>query len=438
VQGKSRRGVCAGRQRRDAVSNRARATRAAAQLRRNPARVTAGFGTVSWHRRSQLLRADGASVTSAALSAADPNVPVISLENVHKRFGSFVAVHSADLQIRRGEFFSMLGPSGCGKTTLLRLIAGFEDVTSGCVRLDGVDVSKVPPYRRHVNTVFQQYALFPHLNVYDNVAFGPRTAGVAESETRKRVTEMLDVVRLGEFATRRPDQLSGGQRQRVALARALVNFPSALLLDEPLSALDLKLRQAMQLELKRIQREVGIAFVFVTHDQEEALTMSDRTAVMSEGRIEQVGTPEEIYLSPATVFVAGFIGAANLIPVRVVRGGDRAEVELSGGRHAYVPTGSARFDAGSEGIVMVRPERVKVSAAPPAAELHHCVVPVTVRDVIFQGPILRCLLRDDEGDDIMATIDEAERPAGLEPGARMWAVWDPSVARLLRPGPAST
>jgi len=353
---------------------------------------------------------------------------------VHKRFGSFVAVHSANLEIRRGEFFSMLGPSGCGKTTLLRLIAGFEDVTSGCIRLDGVDVSRVPPYRRNVNTVFQQYALFPHLNVFDNVAFGPRTKGVAEPETQKRVREMLEVVRLHDFAARKPEQLSGGQRQRVALARALVNFPSALLLDEPLSALDLKLRQAMQLELKRIQREIGITFVFVTHDQEEALTMSDRTAVMSEGRIEQVGTPEEIYLSPATVFVAGFIGAANLIPVRVVRPrGASAEVELSGGRHAEVACGPGAFAADDDGVVMVRPERVKVIAAAPSTESRHCVVPVTVRDVIFQGPVLRCLMRDDEGDDIIANIDEAERPEGLVPGARMWAVWDPSVARLLRP-----
>jgi len=373
-----------------------------------------------------------------ANSNADPNVPVISLENVHKRFGSFVAVHSANLEIRRGEFFSMLGPSGCGKTTLLRLIAGFEDVTSGCIRLDGTDVSKVPPYRRNVNTVFQQYALFPHLNVFDNVAFGPRTKGVAEPETQKRVREMLEVVRLQDFAARRPEQLSGGQRQRVALARALVNFPSALLLDEPLSALDLKLRQAMQLELKRIQREIGITFVFVTHDQEEALTMSDRTAVMSEGRIEQVGTPEEIYLSPATVFVAGFIGAANLIPVRVVRPrGASAEVELSGGRHAEVACGPVEFAAQDDGIVMVRPERVRVTAAAPSTESHHCVVPVTVRDVIFQGPVLRCLMRDDEGDDIIANIDEAERPDGLVAGARMWAVWDPSAARLLRPRPGA-
>jgi spermidine/putrescine transport system ATP-binding protein len=245
---------------------------------------------------------------------------------------------------------------------------------------------------------------------------------------------MLEVVRLQDFAARRPEQLSGGQRQRVALARALVNFPSALLLDEPLSALDLKLRQAMQLELKRIQREIGITFVFVTHDQEEALTMSDRTAVMSAGRIEQVGTPEEIYLSPATVFVAGFIGAANLIPVRIVRpGGASMEVEFAGGRRAEVPCGPGNFCADDEGVVMVRPERVKVAALQPAPGNSHCVVPVTVRDVIFQGPVLRCLMRDDENDDVIANIGEAERPEGLAPGARMWAVWDPAAARLLHP-----
>ena len=349
-----------------------------------------------------------------------------------------MAVECANLDIRRGEFFSILGTSGCGKTTLLRMIAGFEDVTSGRIRLDGADVSKVPPYRRNVNTVFQQYALFPHLNVFDNVAFGPRTKGVPEDETKKRVREMLEVVRLQDFSGRRPEQLSGGQRQRVALARALVNFPSALLLDEPLSALDLKLRQAMQLELKRIQREIGITFIFVTHDQEEALTMSDRTAVMSAGRIEQVGTPEQIYLSPATVFVAGFIGAANLIPVKVVRqDGDTVEVGLSGGRHARVPACERMFDAGCEGIVMVRPERVRVTSTPPSEQSRHCVVPVTVRDVIFQGPVLRCLMRDDENDDILANIDEHERPEGLIPGARLWAVWDPSVARLLHPGPGA-
>jgi len=208
---------------------------------------------------------------------------VIVLDGVRKEFGDFVAVERADFAIARGEFFSLLGPSGCGKTTLLKIIAGFERPTAGRVLLEGADVSSVPPHRRNVNTVFQQYALFPHLSVVDNIAFGLRAKKVPAAEARRRAIEMLDVVRLGEFAGRRPAQLSGGQQQRVALARALVNMPSALLLDEPLAALDLKLREAMQLELKRIQREVGITFIFVTHDQGEALTMSDRIAVMSDG-----------------------------------------------------------------------------------------------------------------------------------------------------------
>ena len=211
------------------------------------------------------------------------NDEVIVLDGVRKEFGDFVAVERADFAIARGEFFSLLGPSGCGKTTLLKMIAGFEQPTSGKVMLEGVDVSNVPPHQRNVNTVFQQYALFPHMSVLDNVAFGLRAKKVPAGEARRRAAEMLQVVRLGEFARRRPAQLSGGQQQRVALARALVNMPSALLLDEPLAALDLKLREAMQLELKRIQREVGITFIFVTHDQGEALTMSDRIAVMSRG-----------------------------------------------------------------------------------------------------------------------------------------------------------
>ena len=217
--------------------------------------------------------------------------PVITLEHVVKRFGSYVAVEEADFAIERGEFFSLLGPSGCGKTTTLRMIAGFELPTDGRILLEGQDVSRVPPYRRNVNTVFQHYALFPHMTVADNVAFGPRSQKIDAREIDRRVGQLLDVVRLAQFADRRPAQLSGGQQQRVALARALVNYPSALLLDEPLGALDLKLRQAMQIELKRIQREVGITFIYVTHDQEEALTMSDRIAVMNEGRVEQIGPP---------------------------------------------------------------------------------------------------------------------------------------------------
>jgi spermidine/putrescine transport system ATP-binding protein len=369
---------------------------------------------------------------SSPPSVGDPTAPVISIQNVHKRYGTFVAVEHANFDIPRGEFFSMLGPSGCGKTTMLRMIAGFEEVTSGHIRLDGIDVSDVPPYRRNVNTVFQQYALFPHMNVFDNVAFGPRTKGVDEWTTKDRVKQMLEVVRLTDFATRRPDQLSGGQRQRVALARALVNFPSALLLDEPLSALDLKLRQAMQIELKRIQREVGITFIFVTHDQEEALTMSDRIAVMSEGRVEQVGTPEEIYHSPATVFVAGFIGTANLLPATVERvGAGGATAILAGGHRVEVPIGHGDFHAGGAAIVMLRPERIELSLG--AAKPNWSAVPVTVTDIVFQGPVLRCALRDDGGGEVLAHIDDDERPDGLERGARMTASWDPTGARLLPP-----
>ncbi|HNK36629.1 MAG TPA: spermidine/putrescine ABC transporter ATP-binding protein, partial [Microthrixaceae bacterium] len=230
---------------------------------------------------------------------------VVRLEQVTKHFGDFVAVEEADFDIGEGEFFSMLGPSGCGKTTTLRMIAGFEQPTTGRILLQGQDVSRTAPHKRDVNTVFQNYALFPHMNVFDNVAYGLRNKKVKEAEVATRVNEMLEVVRLPEFAERKPNQLSGGQQQRIALARALVNMPKALLLDEPLGALDLKLRQVMQLELKRIQRDVGITFIFVTHDQEEALTMSDRIAVMTQGRVDQIGTPTEIYGNPATTFVAG-------------------------------------------------------------------------------------------------------------------------------------
>jgi spermidine/putrescine transport system ATP-binding protein len=257
---------------------------------------------------------------------------VIELDAVTKYFGDFPAVREADFAIARGEFFAMLGPSGCGKTTTLKMIAGFEQPSAGRVLLEGNDVSRVPPHKRNVNTVFQQYALFPHMSVAENVAFGPRSKKVPRAEYTQRVAEMLDVVRLADFAKRKPSQLSGGQQQRVALARALVNYPSALLLDEPLAALDLKLREAMQLELKRIQREVGITFVFVTHDQGEALTMSDRIAVMNEGVVEQIGTPEEIYQRPASLFVAGFIGSANLLPGTITSSdGDETVVQLECG-----------------------------------------------------------------------------------------------------------
>lgn len=350
------------------------------------------------------------------------------LERVTKRFGDFVAVHEADFAIPRGEFFAMLGPSGCGKTTTLRMIAGFEVPTSGVIRLEGHDVSRVPPYRRNVNTVFQQYALFPHMSVWDNVAFGPRSLKVPEVEIKKRVGEMLEIVRLEGFASRRPEQLSGGQQQRIALARALVNFPSALLLDEPLGALDLKLRQAMQIELKRIQREVGIAFVFVTHDQEEALTMSDRIAVMRDGWVEQIGRPEEIYSRPQTVFVAGFIGQANLW---------RTSIESSVGHTADVLLGDRRVTASVSGqpvrsgeavTFMVRPERVRVSLDEPGNG--HQAVPCTVVDYVFQGPVVRFALTA-AGVEVVAYVGADEQLPLLRPGDSVWASWERDAALLL-------
>jgi spermidine/putrescine transport system ATP-binding protein len=364
--------------------------------------------------------------------AEEPQDAVITLEHVSKKFGSFVAVHDADFAIARGEFFAMLGPSGCGKTTTLRMIAGFEMPSSGVIRLEGQDVSRVPPYRRNVNTVFQQYALFPHMNVWDNIAFGPRSRKVGDAETKKRVGEMLEIVRLGEFAKRRPGQLSGGQQQRVALARALVNFPSALLLDEPLGALDLKLRQAMQIELKRIQREVGITFIFVTHDQEEALTMSDRIAVMSLGFVEQIGRPEDIYHHPATVFVAGFIGSANLFRTHVDgRDGDHVSVSI-GGEKIAVPGSNGdgtTIATGAPAIVMVRPERVRVLMAAPANGF--VGLPCTVLDLVFQGPVVRVALETAGGEEVVAHVGADEQLPLLRPGDKVWAGWERDAARLL-------
>ena len=355
--------------------------------------------------------------------------PAIALDDVYKRFGAVVAVAGVSMAIGRGEFFAVLGPSGCGKTTVLRLIAGFEDISSGRIRLDGIDVAGVPPYRRNVNTVFQHYALFPHLSVFDNVAFGPRATGVVRAEAEQRVAATLDIVRLGDLAGRRPDQLSGGQRQRVALARALVNNPSALLLDEPLSALDRALRQAMQRELKRIQRETGIAFVFVTHDQEEALTMSDRIAVMRDGSVEQVGTPAEIYQMPASIFVAEFIGSANLIAVVVEAvHGDRATVRLPGDRRADVVIGAAGAQPGGDAVIMVRPERIRVAASPPSDASP--AIAVTMTEIVFQGPTVRCVLRDADGGELVAQLD-ASGGAGLARGAALWASWEIDAARLL-------
>jgi spermidine/putrescine transport system ATP-binding protein len=285
----------------------------------------------------------------------------VRLERVTKRFGDVAAVDDLSLDISEGEFFSLLGPSGCGKTTTLRMIGGFEDPTYGTVFLGGRDVTDLPPYKRDVNTVFQSYALFPHLNVRENVAFGLHRKKVDRSEIGTRVTDIMKLVDLEGFEDRKPPQMSGGQQQRVALARALVNHPKVLLLDEPLGALDLKLRKQMQLELKRIQSEVGITFIYVTHDQEEAMTMSNRLAVMRQGKIEQLGEPEDVYENPSTEFVAGFLGASNLLEgeVKDSSNGD-ATVLLSAGTTVSMPVDRIPPDAGSRVKVGVRPEKITI------------------------------------------------------------------------------
>lgn len=358
-----------------------------------------------------------------------PGTPVVEIDHVTKRFDDYVAVADADFSIASGEFFSMLGPSGCGKTTTLRMIAGFETPTEGAIRLEGVDVSSVSPHKRNVNTVFQHYALFPHMTVWDNVAYGPRSKKIEKSEVTRRVDELLEIVRLTDFAKRKPAQLSGGQQQRVALARALVNFPSALLLDEPLGALDLKLRHAMQFELKRIQREVGITFVYVTHDQEEALTMSDRIAVMNAGNVEQIGTPTEIYDRPATVFVASFIGQANLWPgVQNRVDGDLAELSVLGTTLRARP-GDTAIEPGGHATLMVRPERVRVSVEPPTGDV--ATVSATVTDLTFQGPVVRLSMDAPDGSPIVAHVGSEQNLPLLRPGDRVHVAWSPEASLVL-------
>ncbi len=316
----------------------------------------------------------------SASSAAESTVPAVRLSGVVRRFGDVTAVDGLDLDVRDGEFFSMLGPSGSGKTTTLRMIAGFELPDAGRVDLHGHDVTHVPPYDRDVNTVFQDYALFPHMSVGENVAYGLLVRKVPKDERRQRVADALRMVRLEAFEARKPSQLSGGQRQRVALARALVNRPAVLLLDEPLGALDLKLRQEMQIELKAIQQEVGITFVYVTHDQEEALTMSDRLAVFNRGRIEQLGTPADIYERPATPFVAGFVGTSNLI---------KGEV--------------AQTIVGSEGTFTVRPEKIRIADPAEAVGADEIAALGRIAEVVYLGPDTRYIVRLDAGTDLVVT-----------------------------------
>jgi spermidine/putrescine transport system ATP-binding protein len=363
----------------------------------------------------------------------------VRLEHITKRFGDQVAVDDLSLDIEHGEFFSLLGPSGCGKTTTLRMIGGFEEPTAGTVYLRGNDVTTLPAYRRDVNTVFQSYALFPHLDVFENVAFGLRRKGVTKAEIGARVREMLRLVDLPGFDERKPAKLSGGQQQRVALARALVNEPHLLLLDEPLGALDLKLRKQMQLELKRIQQEVQITFLYVTHDQEEAMTMSNRLAVMRHGRIEQIGAPEEVYDHPTTEFVAGFLGASNLLPGQVKeRRADAVTVLIAGGSVLGMPPG--RMAADSDDVrVGVRPEKIHIErASEPAEESGWNAVEGDLRDVTYIGVSHQFTVDGPAG--ARLTVYEQNRGVGgiPFPGERVRLRWKPEHTFAVQPAGSGT
>ena len=359
----------------------------------------------------------------------------IQLEGLTKSFGDHVAVAGIDLDMPGGEFFTLLGPSGCGKTTTLRMIAGFEQPTSGRILLDGSDVARVPPHRRNVNTVFQSYALFPHLDVSKNVAFGLKYQKVDKSERAKRVAAALELVNLTEFAHRKADQLSGGQQQRVALARALVLQPRVLLLDEPLGALDAKLRKNLQVELKALQAELGITFVFVTHDQEEALTMSDRIAVMNKGLVEQAAPPRSIYEEPTTVFVAEFLGVSNLLGAEAVGREGEACVVRIGDRVFHC--GQGELDAVGEVKVMIRPERIVIE---PHAEAGDERLPGIVERSVFLGGSHEVHVRVLGGElmKAMVTNDGSPPPVSLEPGAAVSLRLPPPALRVLRPSEGVT
>jgi spermidine/putrescine transport system ATP-binding protein len=361
--------------------------------------------------------------------------PTVRLERVSKHFGELVAVRDLDLDIGRGEFFTMLGPSGCGKTTTLRMVAGFEQPTAGRVLIEGSDVAGLPSYKRPTNTVFQSYALFPHLSVRDNVAFGLRRKRVAKGEIGKGFEAELEGVGLAAEVNRRPNQLSGGQQQRVALARALVNLPKVLLLDEPLGALDLKLRKGLQLELKGIQRDVGITFVYVTHDQEEALTMSDRIAVMSNGVVEQVDTPENVYERPNTTFVAGFIGVSNLMPGTVTAAtADRGTIRLDTGLEVEASVDG--IGTGERCHAVVRPEKLRISPASSGAAGDGLPgVDGVVQSSVYLGTSTQIVVSL-PGDVAMTVLvpnaSEAERARLPGGGAPVRLSWEPDHMHVVR------
>jgi spermidine/putrescine transport system ATP-binding protein len=370
----------------------------------------------------------------ASMSQEGVASPSVTLRGVTKRFGDFTAVRDMDLDIPRGQFFTMLGPSGCGKTTTLRMIAGFEDPSEGTVLLDGEDVTGLPPFRRATNTVFQSYALFPHLSVERNVAFGLERRRISKDEVRRRVAEELERVGLAREAKRKPRQLSGGQQQRVALARALVNRPAVLLLDEPLGALDLKLRKQLQVELKGIQEDVGITFVYVTHDQEEALTMSDKIAVMNHGVVEQMDDPEEIYERPRTTFVAGFIGVSNLMPGEVVSTAlGTAELRLDAG--VTVRTGASDATTGERAHAVVRPEKLQLHPTNGAGPDGRPSVDGLVESSLYLGTATQVVVRlpdDTRMTVLVPNTDEEARRRLPAPGDGARLTWSDENIHMVK------
>ena len=365
----------------------------------------------------------------AASRVAIPEQTVLQLQGISKSFNDKRIVFPLDLDIRHGEFITLLGPSGCGKTTLLRLIGGFERPDSGTILLAGRDITRLPPNQRPVNTVFQSYALFPHMSVFDNVAYGLRAERRPRAEVQSRVREVLDMVQLGELAGRRPDQLSGGQQQRVAIARAVIKKPRLLLLDEPLSALDYKLRKQMQIELKRIQRELGITFVFVTHDQEEALSMSDRVVVMRAGHVEQIGTPRDVYENPCNLFVAGFVGEINVFDAEVTEVlGDGRLVGQIEGRRITLPARNGGFAVGDALHVLLRPEDLRLLPPERAEGFSGEVV-----ERNYKGMTLESVIRLESGHQLLASefFDESDPDFDYRLGERIRVTWVPNWEVLL-------
>jgi spermidine/putrescine transport system ATP-binding protein len=381
----------------------------------------------------------GLGVSAAGAAELRAGAGSVEIAGVTKRFGTMTAVDALDLRVAAGEFLSLLGPSGCGKTTTLRMLAGFEHPDSGLLRISGQDMTNIPAHKRPVNTVFQHYALFPHMTVAENVAYGLRQSGTPKGELTARVGEALAMVDMSRLAGRRPKQLSGGQQQRVALARALVNRPAVLLLDEPLGALDRKLRQEMQIELKLLQTQVGITFIYVTHDQEEALSMSDRIAVMLSGRIEQLAGPEEIYDAPATAFVAGFIGSQNFLPGKAWPVGKHmpeATVVTSAGWRVVGLRRAADVVEGGDALAAIRPEHVVVSAAHPGEQgPPENALRGTLAGVAHLGELLQYVVRLPSGQELISRRPRsgAER---LDPGREVWCGWDAASVHVFGGGQA--